>query len=114
MLTKSEILAVEEEDEVDEWDRSRMSGNISMELGNTSKTDMEDILNADTSNWDPFRDAHKFEALAAQEQKARQESVQAQFNLIRKQEDEERAQFEVVERTEDLEASIHIAETKLE
>ena len=99
---------------MDDWgDRSRLSGNISMELGN-SKTDMEDILNADTSNWDPFRDAHKFEALAAQEQKARQDSVQAQFNLIRKQEDEERAQFEVVERTEDLEASIHIAETKLE
>lgn len=31
-----------------------------MELGGG----VEDILNADTSNWDPFRDAHKFEALA--------------------------------------------------
>ena len=63
LLTKSDLIATEEED-ADEWDRGPPSGNISMELGN-SKTDMEDILNADTSQWDPFRDAHKFEALAA-------------------------------------------------
>ncbi len=55
-----------------------------MELGQKSFNDMDDILNADTSVWDPFRDAHKFEALAAAEQKARQASVQAQFDLIKK------------------------------
>ena len=44
---------------------------------------MEDILNADTSTWDPFRDAHKFEALAAAEQNARRESVKSQFDIIK-------------------------------
>ena len=41
-----------------------------------NRTD-EDILNQDTSTWDPFRDADKFEALAAAEQRQRKESIQA-------------------------------------
>ena len=44
---------------------------------------MDDILNADTSLWDPFRDAHKFEALATAEQNVRRESVKSQFDVIR-------------------------------
>ena len=75
---------------------------------------MDDILNADTSLWDPFRDAHKFEALATAEQNVRRESVKSQFDVIRQQENEERERMENAERTEDLEASIHIAESKLE
>lgn len=71
-------------------------------------------MNADTSLWDPFRDAHKFEALASAEQNMRREKVQAQFDIIKQQENEEREMMEKVERTEDLEASIHYAETKLE
>ena len=58
MLTKSELM--ENEDDEDEWGNGE-SG-TSMELGNS------DIMDADTSTWDPFRDAHKFEALAAAEQ----------------------------------------------
>lgn len=75
---------------------------------------MDDILSADTSQWDPFRDAHKFEALAAAEQNARRESVKSQFDIIKQQEEEERNRLESAERTEDLEASIHLAESKLE
>ena len=44
-----------------------------MELGNKNDMTDEDILNADTSSWDPFRDAHKFEALATAEQNKRQQ-----------------------------------------
>jgi len=51
---------MENEDDEDEWGNGE-SG-TSMELGNS------DIMDADTSTWDPFRDAHKFEALAAAEQ----------------------------------------------
>lgn len=63
MLTKSEIMAAEdEEDAGNEWESDQ---NDSM---NKPYNEMDDILNADTSEWDPFRDAHKFEALAAAEQ----------------------------------------------
>ena len=77
---------------------------MSNELG-TSKNDLSisDILNADTSQWDAFRDAHLFEQRAAAEQNARKQQVQAQFNLIKQQENEERDRIESVERTEDLE-----------
>jgi len=80
---------VEEEDE-DEM--SAGGGNDSWANDSRDKpfNDMDDILNADTSYWDPFRDAHKFEALAAAEQHARQSAVQAQFDLIKQQEAEER------------------------
>lgn len=61
LLAKSEIMATEEEEE--DW-ALEVSQEQSMEIKDQS---MEDILNADTSMWDPFRDAHKFEALAAAE-----------------------------------------------
>ena len=70
LLTKAELLgAYEEEDEdcVNQEDDDEPFGN---------RTD-EDILNQDTSTWDPFRDADKFEALAAAEQRQRKESIQA-------------------------------------
>ena len=61
LLAKCEIMATEEEEE--DW-ALEVSQEQSMEIKDQS---MEDILNADTSMWDPFRDAHKFEALAAAE-----------------------------------------------
>ena len=61
LLAKSEIMATDEEEE--DW-ALEVSQEQSMEIKDQS---MEDILNADTSMWDPFRDAHKFEALAAAE-----------------------------------------------
>ena len=107
LLGKSEVIQTEEEEEAEAlWGTTADGEDISMELAYNSKNDMDDILNADTSAWDPFRDAHKFEALATAEQKARQASVQAQFDLIKKQEDEERDRQDEYERTEDLEASI--------
>lgn len=78
LLTKSEVLQIEEEEDEQNttWGQNHGdSQEISMELNHKSFNDMDDILNADTSVWDPFRDAHKFEALAAAEQKARQASV---------------------------------------
>ena len=63
MLTKSEIMP--NEDESDDW-ALEISQEQSMEMAGNDKS-MDDILNADTSLWDPFRDAHKFEALAAAE-----------------------------------------------
>ena len=53
------------EDESDDW-ALEISQEQSMEMAGNDKS-MDDILNADTSLWDPFRDAHKFEALAAAE-----------------------------------------------
>ena len=100
----------DEEAEQEDW-ALEVSNEQSMEIKDQS---MEDILNADTSTWDPFRDAHKFEALAAAEQNARRESVKSQFDIIKKQENEERERLENAEWTEDLEASIHLAESKLE
>lgn len=35
----------------------------------------DDILNADTSTWDPFRDAEKFEALATAEHSRRKSQI---------------------------------------
>lgn len=84
-----------------------------MEMHGNEKS-MDDILNADTSLWDPFRDAHKFEALAVAEQNSRRESIKSQFDIIKQQEDDERDRMDNEERTDDLEASIHIAETKIE
>jgi len=75
LLTKSELIANDDEDE-DEW-AGPDSGNVSMELGGKADTTDDDILNADTSNWDPFRDAHKFDALALAEQNHRRDQVQA-------------------------------------
>lgn len=51
LLTRSELI-VEEENEED-W---AMPGDQSLEMGNKTN-EMDDILNADTSLWDPFRDA---------------------------------------------------------
>jgi len=110
VLQRSELLATEEDEEQDDWATGHDSQEVSMELGGG----MDDILNADTSNWDPFRDADKFEALAAAEQKARQNAVQAQFDLLKQQDEEQRAHEEKLERTQDLEASIQIAESRLE
>jgi len=78
LLTKSEIMP--NEDESDDW-ALEISQEQSMEMAGNDKS-MDDILNADTSLWDPFRDAHKFEALAAAEQNSRREKVQAQFDII--------------------------------
>ena len=77
MLAKCEIMATEEEEE--DW-ALEVSQEQSMEIKDQS---MEDILSSDTSNWDPFRDAHKFEALAAAEQRVRRESVKSQFDIIK-------------------------------
>ena len=43
-----------------------MSANISMELGGDSANNSVNhgVFGVDTSNWDPFLDAEKFEALA--------------------------------------------------
>ena len=101
LLARSEIMANEEEENED-W-----ALDVSNELGN-SKNDLSlnDILSADTSQWDAFRDAHLFEQRAAAEQNARKQQVQAQFDLIKQQEDEERNRIEESERAEDLEQSI--------
>lgn len=64
-----------------------------MELAGRPMTD-DDILNADTSTWDPFKDADKFDALAAAEQNRRKSQIQAQFDAIKKQENEERERME--------------------
>jgi hypothetical protein len=69
LLQGSEI-TVSEQDLNDSYgnanDRSNVSGNFSMELDEVPGmlTD-QNILSADTSNWDPFDDADKFERLAA-------------------------------------------------
>ena len=65
VLSKSELLA-NEDDESGDWGDDP-DQNDSTEFGKPFN-EMDDILNADTSDWDPFRDAHKFEALAAAEQ----------------------------------------------
>ena len=70
MLAKSELLADESDEEVLDWGQND-SENIPMELGEKADITDDDILNADTSNWDPFRDADKFEALAQAEQSHR-------------------------------------------
>jgi len=63
VLSKSELLGNDEDEEENEWNDDQ---NESAEYGK-SFNDMDDIMNADTSDWDPFRDANKFEALAAAE-----------------------------------------------
>jgi len=68
-------LIANEEDEDDELWGKPDSGNVSMEMGDKAETSCDDILNADTSSWDPFRDAHKFEALAIAEQNHRKNQV---------------------------------------
>ena len=87
VFSKSELMGNDDDSEL--WGDEPDGQNDSNDYGKPFN-EMDDILNADTSDWDPFRDAHKFEALAAAEQHSRQSAVQAQFDLIKKQEDEER------------------------
>ena len=68
ILSRSEITATAQ-DLDDSWGGQRqndLSGCISMEMDYQSEQfNDSNILNADTSNWDPFDDADKFERLAA-------------------------------------------------
>ena len=70
LLTKSELIANDYDEDDEPW-AMPSSGNVSIDLGDKAETSYDDILNTDTSNWDPFRDADKFEALAIAEQNHR-------------------------------------------
>ena len=63
-LSESEIQVPELDDS---WGgNANISNHMSMEMVDPSDSlGEQDILNADTSSWDPFDDADKFERLAA-------------------------------------------------
>merc|ERR1719253_2163011 len=92
-----------------------MSANISMELGGDSANNSVNhgVFGVDTSNWDPFADADKFEALASKMEEQKKREMQAQFDVILQADNEERQRVEEISKTEDLEASISIAEQRL-
>jgi hypothetical protein len=65
-------------------------------------------------HWDVFQDADKFEQLQKQQDDLRKSRLQAEFDVIKKIEEEERFKFAEESKTADLEASIVIATEKLE
>ena len=64
-MSKAEIKATPEN--LDDSRQDAMSANISMELGGDSANNSVNhgVFGVDTSNWDPFADADKFEQLAS-------------------------------------------------
>ena len=71
------------------------------------------MLGVDTSHWDPFADADKFEALARKVEEQKKKDMQAQFAVILQADEEEKQRIEEITKTEDLEASVTAAEAKL-
>ena len=86
-----------------------------MELGNDSQNNSVNhgVLGVDTSHWDPFADADKFEALARKVEEQKKKDMQAQFAVILQADEEEKQRIEEITKTEDLEASVTAAEAKL-
>ena len=73
-----------------------------------------DMDEEDPEQWDAFKDAHKFEILNRQQEKARMSMVQAEFNQIKKADEEEKQRIEEISRSADLEASVHEVTERLE
>ena len=63
-----------------------------MELGNDSQNNSVNhgVLGVDTSNWDPFADADKFDALAKKIEEQKKKEMQAQFAVILQADEEEK------------------------
>lgn len=74
----------------------------------------QDYEEDDPEKWDAFRDAHKFEMLNQQKEKVRLSMLQAEFNVIKQADQEEKTRIEEFSRTADLEASVHRANEKLD
>lgn len=58
----------------------------------TAVMDSEACDEDESANWDPFEDAHKFEALAEKQEQERKKQIQDQFNTISAQNKEEALQ----------------------
>ena len=112
LLSRAEITAPAS---LDDSRQDAMSANVSMELGGDSQNNSVNhgVFGVDTSNWDPFADADKFEALARKMEDQKKQEMQAQFDVIMQADNEERQRVEELSKTEDLEASISIAEQRL-
>lgn len=114
LLSKAEITATSQNLDDSRQD-ANASANISMELGGDSANNSVNhgVFGVDTSNWDPFADADKFEELARKVEEQKKREMQAQFDIIMQADNEEKQRLEEMSKTEDLEASISFAEQKL-
>lgn len=67
----------------------------------------------ESANWDPFEDAHKFEALHEKQEVMRKREIQEQFNTIATLNKEQSLQQELMEKTQSLEESVNTITAKL-